>query len=75
MQVARSFLVLAGLFLVVPVILGGAVAGIVRATRRNLPPAELQHKVKVAFWITSIVTLAIELILLGLCLSALNQTG
>ena len=70
-----GILLLVGLGLLLPAGVGVAGASIVRGTRRNLPPDELQRKAKAAFWIGAIVALALELILFGLCVSTLNQMG
>jgi hypothetical protein len=75
MDALFSILLLVGLFLLAPIVLGGAAAGVVRSTRRNLPPDQLRRKAMTAFWITAIVVLALELTLFGLCLSTLNQMG
>ncbi|MEA2687243.1 MAG: hypothetical protein QOE93_2438 [Actinomycetota bacterium] len=75
MDVAPSVLMLVGLGLLLPAGLGVIAAVIYRATRTNLPPDVLQRKTRNAFWIASTIALAIELILFGLCLSALNSIG
>jgi|GEM_PF-5871415 len=67
-----GLLVIAGLFLLPAATMGLVAAGVVRATRRNLAPAELRHTTMVAFWIAAVLTLAGEIVLFGMCISSLS---
>ncbi len=75
MDTVLAVLLLVGLALLLASAGGVALASIVRARHRNLPPDEVQRKAAAAFWIGSIVGLALELVLFGMCVSMLNQMG
>ncbi len=75
MDGALAVLGLLGFALLLAAGFGVAGASLIRATRRNLPPDELQRKAAAAFWIGSIIGLALELILFGMCRSMFNQMG
>ncbi|MEA2932737.1 MAG: hypothetical protein QOI56_1522 [Actinomycetota bacterium] len=73
MSSVRSVLTLVVVFLALPVLLGGGLAGIVHATRRNLPPQERRRKAVVAFGIVFVILLAGEILVFGMCVSALSN--
>lgn len=75
MNGALALLLLVGLALLMAAGAGATLAGIVRSTRRNLPPDELDRKARAGFWIGFMLGVAVELLLLGLCVSAFRQSG
>ena len=75
MDVVSPLLGLLLLFGTPAAVVGGITAVIVRsaAKGRGLAPAEAGRQAMKGFWIAFVVTVALELLLLGLCIAAFSN--
>jgi hypothetical protein len=75
MEVVPALLSLLLLFGAPAAVVGGITAVIVRsaAKGRGLAPAEAGRKAVKGFWIAFVVTIALEILLFGLCIAAFSN--